>query len=256
MQKAFTLSKGDPVYISGPYSTGDVVLNVRKAIEVGDAVAELGFAVFIPHLSMLWHTVRPHEYEFWMKQDLMWVKFCKGMVRIEGKSPGGDREVSEAAKNKIQVFAGLEDFMETFKAHYREPIQFQSVEEIHQRLGADIRPVQALYYSAAEGRTRMINSSLSRSGWGRTTATMILALSRATNDEDTVILAGHQHGASMIMEDLLRFAAKAEIPEQAVRQHITVKTADEGLQGHSIGKAAVSLFQGMMRHTNGIVVEE
>lgn len=116
MQESFRLKVGDPVYISGPYSTGDVVLNVRKAIEVGDKVAKLDFAVFIPHLSMLWHTVVPHDYEFWMSQDLLWVRHCKALIRLPGKSPGGDREVEEALKHKLQVFMGVEDFIDTFNA--------------------------------------------------------------------------------------------------------------------------------------------
>ncbi|MDP2364017.1 MAG: hypothetical protein Q8M94_09640, partial [Ignavibacteria bacterium] len=39
------------IYISAPYSLGDVVSNVRFACEVGDKILAKGHIPFIPHLS-------------------------------------------------------------------------------------------------------------------------------------------------------------------------------------------------------------
>lgn len=91
------------VYISGPYTQGDMVANIRKAIEVADSYAALGHAIFIPHLSHFWHLISPHDYEFWLEQDLAWVAKCDLVVRINGYSPGGDREVARARELGIPV---------------------------------------------------------------------------------------------------------------------------------------------------------
>lgn len=47
------------VYIAGPYSHPDPVLNVREACLVADQIVTMGAAVIVPHLSMLWHTISP-----------------------------------------------------------------------------------------------------------------------------------------------------------------------------------------------------
>ena len=39
------------VYIAGPYTKGDVALNVRKAYEAANQLADLGFAPFVPHAT-------------------------------------------------------------------------------------------------------------------------------------------------------------------------------------------------------------
>ena len=45
------------IYVAGPYTLGDSVLNVRAAILVADELWQLGYAPFIPHETMLWHLV-------------------------------------------------------------------------------------------------------------------------------------------------------------------------------------------------------
>jgi hypothetical protein len=84
------------IYIAGPYTQGDVALNVRNAINEGDYVSRLGHIPFIPHLSHFWHMLFPHDYEFWMKQDLVWLDLCEAVLRLPGESPGADREVELA----------------------------------------------------------------------------------------------------------------------------------------------------------------
>lgn len=80
------------IYIAGAYTKGDVAVNVRDAIIAGDAVAELGHIPFIPHLSHFWHLVSPHNYDFWMEQDLVWLGECNALLRLEGESAGADIE--------------------------------------------------------------------------------------------------------------------------------------------------------------------
>ncbi len=92
-------------YIAGPYSTGDQVENTRAAIQFAENI-EKGFevAVFIPHLSMLWHTVSPANWERWIERDLHYVERCDALIRMEGKSTGADAEVAFARKLRIPVF--------------------------------------------------------------------------------------------------------------------------------------------------------
>lgn len=81
------------IYIAGPYTKGDVAQNVRKAIFAGDQVAERGHVPFIPHLTHFWHMLHPHAYEFWLEQDLAWLKECDAILRLPGESAGADSEV-------------------------------------------------------------------------------------------------------------------------------------------------------------------
>lgn len=86
------------IYIAGPYTKGDVGQNVRTAIMDGDYVSRLGHFPFIPHLTHFWHLVLPHEYQFWLDQDIEWLKICDAVLRLDGESAGADKEV-ELAKS-------------------------------------------------------------------------------------------------------------------------------------------------------------
>lgn len=116
------LIKGCSVYISGPYSKGDTEQNVKNAILAGDRVAELGFRPFIPHLYHFWNMLRPHDYRFWMDQDLGWVRDCRALIRLNGESPGGDEEKELARKIGRFVFDGMEAFEEYVKKQAEEKV--------------------------------------------------------------------------------------------------------------------------------------
>jgi hypothetical protein len=101
------------VYVSGPYTKGDVVLNVRRAIEAGNWLAAKGHVPFIPHLSHFWHMLFPQPYEFWMAQDMNWISACDAMVRLPGESSGADREVAAAKKLGMPVYDGVLKFLQS-----------------------------------------------------------------------------------------------------------------------------------------------
>lgn len=92
------------VYIAGPYTDPDLVVNTHSAIIAGNIAAERGYCVFIPHQTLLWHMIKPHDYEFWMQQDLGWITKCDYLIRLPGDSVGADREVELAKGLGIQVF--------------------------------------------------------------------------------------------------------------------------------------------------------
>jgi len=96
------------IYIAGPYSNGDVAINVKIAIGAGERLAQVGFTPFIPHLSHFWHLLFPHEYSSWLAQDLEWLEQCDAVLRLPGKSKGADAEVKHAQEIGIPVFYNMD----------------------------------------------------------------------------------------------------------------------------------------------------
>ncbi len=43
------------IYVAGPYTKGDVAVNVRSAFEAANKLADFGFAPFVPHGTHFWH---------------------------------------------------------------------------------------------------------------------------------------------------------------------------------------------------------
>jgi hypothetical protein len=84
------------IYVAGPYTKGDVVVNVREAIITGNNLRSLGHTPFIPHLTHFWHLLVPHEIEYWYAYDMEWLEQCDAVFRIGGESKGADAEVKRA----------------------------------------------------------------------------------------------------------------------------------------------------------------
>lgn len=98
------------IYVAGPYTKGDVAMNVKYAIHEGDYLAGLGHFPFIPHLSHFWHLVAPHEdINFWYEQDNEWLKVCDAILRLKGESVGADAEVALARELGLIVYDSVFD---------------------------------------------------------------------------------------------------------------------------------------------------
>lgn len=97
------------IFVSGPYSKGDVVQNVRLAIVTGNNLRALGHTPFIPHLTMFWHMLLPHEIDYWYAYDLEWLDVCDAVFRIEGESRGADAEVARARELGKPVYTSYMD---------------------------------------------------------------------------------------------------------------------------------------------------
>ena len=100
------------VYVSGPLTMGDPIVNTRRAIEVAEELRHLGFVPFVPHLTLFWEMFIPHMREYWMDMDFDWVVNCDALLRMPGESPGADREVDCALANKVAVFFDIESLLE------------------------------------------------------------------------------------------------------------------------------------------------
>ena len=102
------------VYVAGPYTGGDVVVNVRNAVLAGQRLTDAGFTPFVPHLYHLWHTIIPGDYEQWMKLDLAWLSRCDALIQLEGVSPGAQRERARAFELNLVVFDGVDAFLRAY----------------------------------------------------------------------------------------------------------------------------------------------
>ena len=97
------------IYVSGPYSGGDVARNVRMACKAGDAIVARGYIPFVPHLTHLWHLISPKSEQEWLDIDLALIPRMDGVLRLQGESKGADNEVALAKALGIPVYYSLED---------------------------------------------------------------------------------------------------------------------------------------------------
>lgn len=98
------------VYVAAPYTRPDPVENTHLLIAQVDQIAEEGIVTPIaPHLTLLWHLVRPRTIDFWYAYDLATVARCDALLRLPGDSTGADNEVNFAEERGIPVFRDKAD---------------------------------------------------------------------------------------------------------------------------------------------------
>lgn len=100
------------IYISSPYTVGDVGANVSRQIEAAHRIMDMGHAPIVPLLSHFLHIHRQRPYEDWMQADLATVRACDIVLRLPGESKGADREVEQAKRYNIQVAYGWDGLKE------------------------------------------------------------------------------------------------------------------------------------------------
>jgi hypothetical protein len=110
------------VFISGPYSEGDRIWNMRRALDAADALLRSGCAPFVPHLDGVWEFVWHHSYEEWMEYDRAWLEVCDAVVRLPGQSQGADREVARAEELGIPVFYSVSELLALRERQVREAL--------------------------------------------------------------------------------------------------------------------------------------
>jgi hypothetical protein len=93
------------VYVAGPYVHPDPVENTNTTIRVAESFEITGvITAIVPHLTLLWHLVAPHDPDHWYDYDLAILKRCDALFRIPGQSTGADNEVAYANDHYIPVF--------------------------------------------------------------------------------------------------------------------------------------------------------
>ena len=100
------------VYIAGPYTHPDPVVNTRIAIDAWDLLVVAEYTPYVPHASLLIHLIHPKPLEFWYEYDIEIMKRCDIVLRLPGASNGADGEVKAAKELGIPVFCGtVEEFL-------------------------------------------------------------------------------------------------------------------------------------------------
>lgn len=109
------------VYVAGPYTQGDVAVNVRNAYQAANRLADLGFAPFVPHATHFWHMLFPRPYGFWLELDNQFLPLCEAVLRLPGPSSGADKEVRLAETLNIPVFTDVDDLVKHFEGRATRP---------------------------------------------------------------------------------------------------------------------------------------
>lgn len=120
--------KSKLLYLAGPYSEPDPVLNTNAAIREAARIMQATRAkdgtypvlVFVPHVMMAYHLVQPMSYEFWLDYSMEILRRCDAVVRLPGESSGADKEVAEARKMNIPVYDSVEEFLMSWMT---EPVE-------------------------------------------------------------------------------------------------------------------------------------
>ncbi len=91
------------IFISGPYTLGDVAQNVKRAMDTANTLIDLGYAPFCPHLTHFLHMNHSQPYEKWLEIDIAFLEVCDCLLRLPGESKGADAEVELALRLGIHV---------------------------------------------------------------------------------------------------------------------------------------------------------
>lgn len=92
------------LYVAGPYTRPDPVINTNAACRVGTIIFEQSeWAPFIPHTTLLWHAVTPRGIDFWYELDIHHMLNCDAVVRLPGASSGADAEIDAAVEAGMTI---------------------------------------------------------------------------------------------------------------------------------------------------------
>jgi hypothetical protein len=102
------------VFISSPYTLGDVAVNVKNQIDMANILMDLGFSPYAPLYNHFQHMAHPRSYEEWMEHTLCWVEASDCILRLDGESEGADREVLRASELGMPVFYSLKELCDNY----------------------------------------------------------------------------------------------------------------------------------------------
>lgn len=102
------------VYISSPYTLGDVAVNVKRQLDVANELLMSGFAPLAPLYSHFQHMAHPQHYSVWLDLDKTWVAISDCVLRLPGKSSGANMEVAIAEARGIPVYYSVEDLQKAY----------------------------------------------------------------------------------------------------------------------------------------------
>jgi hypothetical protein len=100
------LPKQRPViYIAGPYTNPDPVLNTHRIVQFANRLMDLQVCYpVVPHTTLLWHAICPRPVEDWYELDIAVMLRTQGVIRFPGASSGADAEIETAIEHGLPVF--------------------------------------------------------------------------------------------------------------------------------------------------------
>jgi hypothetical protein len=105
------------IYVAGPITGSGLQLhNIRKALNIGSAIMELGHTPFIPHLYSFWDFINPMPGDYWLELDREWLYTCDACFRIPGVSPGSDQEKIWCGELEIPFYTSWDLFVQDLTA--------------------------------------------------------------------------------------------------------------------------------------------
>lgn len=91
------------VYVAGPITSNPFGC-IRQAADAFIRLRAVGVTPFLPQLSVIHEMVDPQPYETWLAYDFDVIQQCDALYRLDGDSPGADREVTLARSLGLPVF--------------------------------------------------------------------------------------------------------------------------------------------------------
>lgn len=91
------------IYVAGPYSEPDPILNTHRIVRIADRLLDAGFVPLVPHLSVAWHLISPKPYQTWLEYDQHILARCDAVLRVPGDSKGAEAEARHAIDLGIPV---------------------------------------------------------------------------------------------------------------------------------------------------------
>ncbi len=115
------------VYVAGPmYSSGDLVTNARNACDAAHElhtanIPGVRFHCFTPQPYVLaTQLVHPRGHVEAQEWDDQWLRVCKFLLRLPGKSTGSDHEEALALELGIPIFYSVAALLEHARDTYSE----------------------------------------------------------------------------------------------------------------------------------------
>jgi hypothetical protein len=108
------------IYVAGPYTVEDPVVNTNNAIQLANELLMSGLCVpHVPHQNIVFHLVCPHPYHVWLGLDVNVLDRCDALLWdsewLPGESKGATLEVEFAEKRGIPVYRHAPDLIKALR---------------------------------------------------------------------------------------------------------------------------------------------
>ena len=103
------MKPGSLIFVSAPLGADDDgrPARIRAALDAAEVLARVGLLPFVPHLWHHWDKAHPAPYETWIRRCLAMLTGCDVLLRLDGESPGADRETAAALAIGMPVYRSI-----------------------------------------------------------------------------------------------------------------------------------------------------